>query len=979
MNHKYSSRSDEDFSNLQQHPTMTRGLTKGSGGGIPPPPSFDSPSFGPRSNNHYNHYQNNYQNNQNNFSKEKSEFDDQEYGPHSSLHAFLTYNAYKSFKKIKRFFTSFMGIHYIYFACVVILSSIIAYPVKNYSYTNILFTSMCHATQAGLNVVLFNDFKLYQQITFYMVTFLTTPIFVHSFVVFFRLYCFERYFKNIKVNSKLQSKMRRTATMARAESRDTADFEQGLASGSTAPHRTLRYRLNSSFFGTKGHNNPFPQPHDVQTATFDSQTSGPVSGHSALGVGAGSGAGSGGVDRDTAATAASRSQSPATQMAKPEEEKDIRFADLPQPPKRKQSFRPQDMYRSINMLQRERRYSGDVGDGPALVIKSPRDMDMENEERERNERLQPHSVPDFRSIGALTNETTMVDENELRDRDDDEEDETRFTRSSTKFDNDSQSRPGGSLKRRFSLATAFRRSKTMDEAVSKKEKEEEEFRRSNTEQLPRKKSNFRRTKTFDSLFRRDSQDQRVEPTMSTNYLSWEPTVGRNSAFIGLTEEQKEELGGVEYRSLKLLAKVLIGYYFGIGILGIVSFLPYSYLKSNFTRLFYSEGYNPAWFSIYQSMSAFANLGMALPPESFTIFDQSAYIPIWSMFLIVVGNTGFPCFLRFILWIMFKLSPKYGHMHESLGFLLDHPRRCFTLLFPSRATWILFLILVALNSVDLVLFIILDLTSGPIKSIPVGYRIMCGLFQAISTRTCGLTIVSMADVHPAVRVSYMIMMYISVFPVAISMRRTNVYEEQSLGVYYDPDDTNPENHSSFIATHLRRQLAFDLWFMFLALFCLCITEDGKLRNGTFDIFDCLFEIVSAYGTVGVSMGLKDSDLATSGAFSNLGKLIIIAVMYRGRHRGLPYAIDRAIMFKGENMKKADTIQANRARQRHQLSMADSAERTMSRSPSRTRSTGFAPSAPTNEAPDHMSANAGLRNRGFPRAPSQAIVDDDDLDN
>jgi Trk-type K+ transport system membrane component len=44
-------------------------------------------------------------------------------------------------------------------------------------------------------------------------------------------------------------------------------------------------------------------------------------------------------------------------------------------------------------------------------------------------------------------------------------------------------------------------------------------------------------------------------------------------------------------------------------------------------------------------------------------------------------------------------------------------------------------------------------------------------------------------HPAVLVSYLIMMYISIFPVAISIRRTNVYEEQSLGVYAHEDEEN----------------------------------------------------------------------------------------------------------------------------------------------------------------------------------------------
>lgn len=35
-----------------------------------------------------------------------------------------------------------------------------------------------------------------------------------------------------------------------------------------------------------------------------------------------------------------------------------------------------------------------------------------------------------------------------------------------------------------------------------------------------------------------------------------------------------------------------------------------------------------------------------------------------------------------------------------------------------------------------------------------------------------------------------MMYISIFPIAISIRRTNVYEEKSLGIYAADQDENP---------------------------------------------------------------------------------------------------------------------------------------------------------------------------------------------
>ena len=42
------------------------------------------------------------------------------------------------------------------------------------------------------------------------------------------------------------------------------------------------------------------------------------------------------------------------------------------------------------------------------------------------------------------------------------------------------------------------------------------------------------------------------------YISFAATVGRNSRFTGLTEEQMDELGGVEYRALRVLLYIVIG-------------------------------------------------------------------------------------------------------------------------------------------------------------------------------------------------------------------------------------------------------------------------------------------------------------------------------------------------------------------------------------------------------------------------------------
>ncbi|KAH0301291.1 potassium transport protein TRK1/TRK2, partial [Aureobasidium melanogenum] len=79
-----------------------------------------------------------------------------------------------------------------------------------------------------------------------------------------------------------------------------------------------------------------------------------------------------------------------------------------------------------------------------------------------------------------------------------------------------------------------------------------------------------------------------------------------------------------------------------------------------------------------------------------------------------------------------------------------------------------------------------------------------------------------------------------------------------------------------------------------------------------MFAVLFEIVSAYGTVGLSLGYPTINASFSAEFATLSKLVIIAMMVRGRHRGLPYALDRAILLPSENLNKNEAEGATTAR-------------------------------------------------------------------
>ncbi|KAM0239590.1 hypothetical protein ACHAP5_008238 [Fusarium lateritium] len=206
-----------------------------------------------------------------------------------------------------------------------------------------------------------------------------------------------------------------------------------------------------------------------------------------------------------------------------------------------------------------------------------------------------------------------------------------------------------------------------------------------------------------------------------------------------------------------------------------------------------------------------------------------------------------------------MVPKSSPTHESLDFLLKHPRRCYTLLFPSGPTWILFGIIFALNFIDILLIIVLDLNNPEVSSLPLSARIPAAIFQAASARHTGTATFNLANVNPAVQLSLLVMMYIAVFPIAISIRASNAYEEKSLGVWEQEESLSEKSGKSYLVTHMKNQLGFDL---------------------------C--------GNVGLSLGYPTVATSLCGKFGTFGKAVICLMMIRGRHRGLPFALDRAIM-------------------------------------------------------------------------------------
>jgi Trk-type K+ transport system membrane component len=351
-----------------------------------------------------------------------------------------------------------------------------------------------------------------------------------------------------------------------------------------------------------------------------------------------------------------------------------------------------------------------------------------------------------------------------------------------------------------------------------------------------------------------------------------------------------------------------------------------------------------------SVVSFITSLLILPADRIQIpFQRSVFFLSVMGILMLAGNTAcviqfgsthndsandrrYPVLLRSILRATLYLLPnndQYRSWRETIDFVLRYLRRVYTSLFPSVQTWWLFFILAIFNAIDWTGFEILNRNNPLVTAIPIGYRLLDGLFQSLAVRSSGFAILPIGSLAVGLQALYIMMMYISAFPVGlqalyimmmyisafpvvITMRNSNVYEERSLGIYAqdikeDQREQGFRTPSSvrktrmyFVRTQIQRQLGHDLWFVIACMIIIVWIETDSYEKDpiTYSIFSIIFEAVSAYGCVGLSIGLPNQDYSFCGAWHASGKLVLCALMLRGRHRGLPVTIDEAIQLPGD---------------------------------------------------------------------------------
>jgi trk system potassium uptake protein TrkH len=257
----------------------------------------------------------------------------------------------------------------------------------------------------------------------------------------------------------------------------------------------------------------------------------------------------------------------------------------------------------------------------------------------------------------------------------------------------------------------------------------------------------------------------------------------------------------------------------------------------------------AWKGAFHAISAFCNAGFALQADSFVPFQEQPLALVTVAVLIVMGGLGFVVLAA--LWA--RISTR------------------------DRQLWSVQVRVVGVASGVLivagaVLFAVIE-WNGSLGALPAVDRLVNALFQSVTLRTAGFNSVDMASTHSASRLVMTLFMFVGGAPgstaggikvttaVILLVALRSASRSQGPVVLY------------------RREIPLDVVYRSLAILVLSAAAVATtlfalllVESQPFDAL--LFEAVSAFGTVGLSLG------ATPG-LGGLGRIVVIAAMFIGR--------------------------------------------------------------------------------------------------
>lgn len=281
----------------------------------------------------------------------------------------------------------------------------------------------------------------------------------------------------------------------------------------------------------------------------------------------------------------------------------------------------------------------------------------------------------------------------------------------------------------------------------------------------------------------------------------------------------------------------------------------------YVRLAAVEGWgHGAWQAVFHSISAFNNAGFSLYADSLSRYVSDPVINGVVMALIIVGGLGFV--------VVVNLTARYRQA-ERVPLSLHTKVALTATVFLIVGATIVFLALEWTN----------PKTLGPL---PWPAKLLAGLFQAVTPRTAGFNTLDHAAMREATLVFTLLLMFIGGNPGSTAGGIKTVTFFVLVGSAW----SLARGRGELELFNRRVPLASAVRAGVIGLISLNIVGPGltllAMTDAHLGMLRLTFEAFSAFGTVGLSMGVTPE-------LSTPGKLIIIAMMFAGRLGPLTIAL------------------------------------------------------------------------------------------
>jgi trk system potassium uptake protein TrkH len=275
---------------------------------------------------------------------------------------------------------------------------------------------------------------------------------------------------------------------------------------------------------------------------------------------------------------------------------------------------------------------------------------------------------------------------------------------------------------------------------------------------------------------------------------------------------------------------------------------------------FSHDFDPLralWLSIFHSVSAWNNAGFGLFPDNLMSYHGSIIVNGAITGLIIFGGIGYEAIIELSLFIRHRLKGKTRPFTFSLNFSVV----------TTTTMWLLGIGTIAILAVEWS-------NANTFANMNVGDKAIAAWFQSVTTRTAGFNTIDIGKMTTAGLFITMGLMFIGASPSGtgggIKTTTLSIIASCTRSVLYGQERVNM----------FEREIAHTIVYKAIAVVfgsatvVVLATALISVTNPEVELIAILFEVISAFATVGLSTGITAS-------LSAIAKIILICTMYCGR--------------------------------------------------------------------------------------------------